>query len=624
MGPLSFQNRRMNRSSKTMLGSVRWRVALSAILTAFPLLIPGTAIGLAQNPPIQYVLDLRKPASHLVSVTMKVRQVDPGTEFQIPTWNNLYQIRDFVRNVQDVQAECRGRPTPLRRVDTNTWASGDRCSSLELHYEVYANRDDVFSAVLDSRHAFLNFALLLFYLPHERKRPVSARFLLPEGWKLITMLDDGPAPGEYQAPDYDRLVDSPAEAGNFQQYDYVQNGATYRIVVDGDQSLYSPERLLGVLQKITVTETDLMQDVPFKRYTFMFFFPPKGSGGMEHRNGAAISIPAADMRAGLESLEDISAHEFFHLWNVKRIRPQGLEPIDYIHGNDTSDLWFSEGVTSMFAEVVQLRSGLIHKRQFYAHLAEEINQLRARPARQFESAAESGREAWLEKYPDYSRPERSISYYNKGELLGYLLDLGIRHGSDNRYSLDDLMRWLNNNFAKRGALFTDTDLEIGISHFAPQFPVKMFFRECINGPGDLDYAKYLAYAGLGLRTETKVVPDLGFQSLQGFMGPIHVELVVPGSPAQKAGIQSGDVVLKMDGVVLPVTPERELIYLKPGEKVTFTVQRGAKVLDIGFLLGSRKATIYQVIELPTSSRAQLAVRTGWLKGETGKGTAAGD
>lgn len=612
----------MKRSFKIIFEGTRWQVVLSAVLVAFLVLISGAATGFAQNQPVRYLLDLRTPASHLVRVTMTVPQVGPGTEFQFPTWNNLYQIRDFVRDVQDVRAECLGRPAPLHRVDINTWASDNSCSDLMIHYEVYANQDDVFSAVLDSRHAFLNFALLLFYLPHKCKRPVRVKFLLPNGWKLVTMLDDGPRPGGYQAPDYNRLVDSPAEAGKFQQYDYVQKGATYRVVVDGDAGLYSPERLIQVLKKITATETDLMQEVPFKRYTFMFFFPPKGSGGMEHWNGTAISIPASEMREGLENLEGISAHEFFHLWNVKRIRPRGLEPIDYIHGNDTSDLWFSEGVTSMYAEVVLLRSGLIHKKQFYAHLTQEINELRARPARQFESAAESGREAWLEKYPDYSRPERSISYYNKGELLGYLLDLGIRHASDNRYSLDDLMRWLNINFANRGRFFTDADLESAISHLAPRFPVKAFFHKCVDGTGDLDYSKYLAYAGLQLKSETKVVPDLGFRSLQGFTGPIQVESVDPGSPAEKAGIRAGDVLLKINGVVLPVIPERELIYLKPGQKVTFTVQRGTKVLEIAFPLGSRNVTIYQVEEIPNATRAQLAVRDGWLKGKTGKGVAA--
>jgi predicted metalloprotease with PDZ domain len=614
----------MKQSFKTAIAALRWQHTMPAVLAAFNLLIAGAVIGRAQNPPVQYLLDLRKPASHLVRVTMNVPQAGPGTEFQIPAWNNLYQIRDFVRNVQDVQAECQGRPAPLQRKGINTWASVEQCSNLELQYAVYANQDNVYSAILDRRHAFLNFALLLFYLPHERKRPVRVKFLLPEEWKLVTMLDDGPAPGEYQAPDYDRLVDSPAEAGKLQEYDYVQKGAEYRVVVDGNQNLYFAKRLVEVLKKITATETDLMQEVPFKRYTFMFFFPPRDSGGMEHRNGTAISIPGAQMRTGLNNLESVSAHEFFHLWNVKRIRPQGLEPIDYIHGNDTSDLWFSEGVTSMYAEVTLLRSGLIDKSEFYAHLAAEIDQLRSRPARHFQSAEESGREAWLEKYPDYFRPERSISYYNKGELLGYLLDLGIRHASDNGHGLDDLMRRLDQDFARRGRFFTDADLENIVTRLAPAFPVREFFRRNIRGTRDLDYAKYLGYAGLALKTETKEVPDLGFQSLQGFIGPIHVESVVPGSNADKAGIQSGDVLLKMDGVELPVTPERELIYFKPGQKVTFTVQRGAKVLEIGFLMGSKNALVYKVEEMPHATRAQLALRKGWLRGETRKGRPAGN
>jgi predicted metalloprotease with PDZ domain len=612
----------MKKSFKTVTVSLPRRQTVPALLAAFNLFVAGVALGLAQNLPVQYLLDLQSSASHLVRVTMHVQQASQGTEFQIPTWNNLYQIRDFVRNVQDVQGQCGDRPTPLQRVDINTWASVEACPDLEIHYNVYANQDSVFSAVLDRRHAFMNFALLLFYMPHERQRPVRVRFLLPEGWKVATMLDSGPTPGEYQAPDYDRLVDSPAEAGEFQEYEYVQKGAVYRIVVDGALNLYSPKRLVAVLKKITSTETALMQDVPFNRYTFMFFFPEKGAGGMEHRNGTAISIAADQMRTGLDNLESTAAHEFFHLWNVKRIRPQGFEPIDYIHGNDTSDLWFSEGVTSTCGQLALLRSGLVDRKQFYAHLAEEINQLKSRPARYFQSAEEAGREAWLEKYADYARPERSISYYNKGELLGYLLDLGIRHASDNRYSLDDLMRQLNRDFARHGRYFSDGDLENIIAQLAPAFPVREFFSRNIEMPGDLNYEKYLGYAGLGLKAETKEAPDLGFDSLQAFTGPIQVESVVPNSNAERAGIQSGDVLLKMNGVDLPVTPDRELIYFKPGQKVTFDVQRGAKVLKIGFLLGSKKETVYDVGEIPSATPGQLALRSGWLKGESAKASAA--
>ena len=623
-GEQPLQNRRMKKSFKAMIKAIRWRLALPAIAGVLALLCAASAFGGVPSSPVRYLLDLSKPDAHLVRVTMSVPQAGEGLEFQFPAWNNLYQIRDFVRDVQDVQAECNGAPAPLRRVDINTWATGKPCSNLELHYAVYANQSNVFSGVLDSHHAFLNFALLLFYLPQQRQRPVRVRFLLPEAWKLVTMLKDGSAPGEYQALDYDRLADSPAEAGHFQQYDYVQKGALYRIVVYGNQDLYSSRHLVDVLKKITATETALMQDVPFKRYTFMFFFPRRGGGGMEHRDGTAIGIPADDMRAGLGSLEGTAAHEFFHLWNVKRIRPQGLEPIDYIHGNDTRDLWFSEGVTSMYAEVVLLRAGLISKKQFYAHLAGEISKLRSRPARFYQSAEESGREAWLEKYPDYFRPARSISYYNKGELLGYLLDLAIRHASDNRYGLDDLMRRLDRNFAKRGRFFTDSDLESIITNLAPRFSCKAFFRRDVDGTGNLDYAKYLGYAGLLLKTEKKEVPDLGFKSLQSFIGPIHVESVASGSNAEKAGLRPGDILLKMDGVDLPVTPDRELIYFRPGQKVTFTVERGGKTGKISLLLGSKMATVYQVAKMANPTRAQLAVRAGWLKGKTRKNPVAGN
>jgi predicted metalloprotease with PDZ domain len=606
---------------QSITGRGKRRKLLLSFLAAVNLLFVGAAFGRPQKPPVSYLLDMRNPDSHLVQVTMGVQMAVKGTEFQFPAWSNLYQIRDFVRDVQDVRATCKGSPTDLDRVDINTWKSVKSCSDLELHYAVYANQDNVFSAVLDSRHAFLNFALLLFYLPQDRSRPVTVKFLLPEDWKLVTMLDDGPAAGEFQATNYDRLADSPAEAGEFQEYDYVQKGATYRIVVDGSQDLYSPKLLVEMLEKITATETALMQDVPFKRYTFMLFFPPTGGGGMEHRNGTAIAVPAAQMRTGLDDLESIAAHEFFHLWNVKRIRPQGLEPIDYIHGNDTSDLWFSEGVTNTYAELVLLRSGLINEKQFYAHISRAINELQSRPARNFQSAEESGREAWLEKYSDYFRPERSISYYNKGELLGYLLDLGIRHASGNRNSLDDLMRRLDQDFARRGRFFTDSDLESIVRGLAPSFPIREFFRTDIDGTQGLDYNKYLGYAGLTLKAETKNVPDLGFESLQSFIGPIHVESVVPGSNADKAGIEPGDVILKMDGVELPVVPERELIFFKPGQKVSFTVQRGAKTREIEFALGAKSATVYKVEESPRPTHSQLIVCNGWLKGETTGGPA---
>ena len=182
---------------------------------------------------------------------------------------------------------------------------------------------------------------------------------------------------------------------------------------------------------------------------------------------------------------------------MKRIRPQSLEPIDYVHGNDTRDLWFCEGVTSAYGNLALLRAGLISRDTFYARLGSAIEALQSRPARFFQSAEESGLEAWFEKYPDYLRPERSISYYNKGELLGFLLDLALRHATRNGAGLDDVMRRLNREFARPGRYYTDEDLRRVIAQVAPGFSgLEAFFADYVRGTRELDYDTFLGYAGM--------------------------------------------------------------------------------------------------------------------------------
>ena len=217
-----------------------------------------------------------------------------------------------------------------------------------------------------------------------------------------------------------------------------------------------------------------------------------------------VSAYSPYLRSHWDHFEEVAAHEFFHLWNVKRIRPQRLEPIDYVHGNDTRDLWFSEGVTNTYAELFLLRAGLISRPTFYARLAAAIGTLEDRPARFFQSAEESGLEAWFEKYYDYARPQRSISYYNKGELLGFLLDLALRHATANQAGLDDAMRRLNDEFARRCHSFTDSDLRLVLAQVAPNFSgLDLFFRDYVQGTRELDYATYLGYAGLEVEGERR-------------------------------------------------------------------------------------------------------------------------
>jgi len=493
------------------IGKRKSKISNRAVILGSFFLLPWlAAFAFGASPPIQYQVDLRSPASNHVEVVMVVAEASPSTEFQFPAWNNLYQIRDFARNIEQLTAECDGEKEQLTRVDLNTWRSpAKQCGKLSLHYSVYVAGAAPFSSEVDSTHGLLNFATLLFYLPKERGRAAHVKLLLPAGWRVASLLTED-ADG-FLAANYDVLVDSPVEAGQFQDYSFAQNGATYRVVVHGDPKDYAADRLLASLSKITATETTLMRDVPFSRYTFILHFPreeggggfvphfprEEGGGGMEHRYGTVITVRAKGLREHWESLEAVAAHEFFHLWNVKRIRPQSLEPIDYVHGNDTRDLWFCEGVTSTYGELALLRAGLISRQAFYAHLGSAMATLQSRPARFFQSVEQSGLEAWFEKYNDYFRPERSISYYNKGELLGFLLDLALRHATGNAAGLDDVMRRLNEDFARPGRYYTEEDLRREIVQVAPSFAgLEGFFSDYVRGTRELDYATYLGYAGL--------------------------------------------------------------------------------------------------------------------------------
>jgi predicted metalloprotease with PDZ domain len=582
----------------------------------------------AASQPISYLLDLRHPPTHRMAVTMTVAQAPPATQIQFPAWNALYQIRDFVRGVQHVTAQCDGRPDKLLRVDLNTWRStAEPCATLEVRYDVYINEEGIFSSVLNQDHCYMNLAMLLFYLPQEREREAHIRFLLPGGWMLATLLDDGKKPGEYAAPNYDALVDSPAEAapaprsateGPLHEFSYVQNGATYRAVVYADPADYSPDRLLASLQKITAAETALMHDVPFSRYTFILHFPRgPGGGGMEHKNGAAISVPANRLRSDWGSFESVAAHEFFHAWNVKRVRPQNLEPVDYIHGNDTRDLWFSEGVTSTYGDLTLLRAGLIPRQEFYRRLGDEIRNLQQRPARLWQSVEESGREAWLEKYPDYHRPERSISYYNKGELVGFLLDLAIRHSTGGQHSLDDVMRGLNTDFAQRGRFFTQSDLRAMIAGIAPTFTgLDEFFHDYVEGTAELDYGAYLGFAGLRVVSAPANQAAPGFRLLHQDGETFEARSVDPDGNAGRAGLKNGDTLVQMNGRAVTGATQDELDQMNPSQKLQLRVRRGSQTLKIKFSLGTRQETEYRIEEIPAATAEQLEVRAGWLQDRT--------
>jgi predicted metalloprotease with PDZ domain len=497
----------MNHSSRAGALSRAYWLYFRALLLLLVLAVPAAG-------QIEYHVSLAKPDQHTFHVTMFVPTNGKGLTVALPAWNALYQVRDFAYRVRNVRAgllPIGNRHCVVRKIDKQTWQIPNPAScllrdatELPIRYSVTWDDPGPFNSQLSEHHAFINLAEILMYVPALRTRGVTLVLSnLPAGWHAVSELQSVPSPGSspaFTAPDYDALVDAPVEAGKFQEFEFDSGGAHFRVIVDASDWNDSKEgRLEEALRRITTCELRLMGgppfDMPRKEYTFFFHIGPNadvGGGGMEHANSTAIAATSVERAAA------IAAHEFFHAWNVKRIRPQSLEPVDYTKEQYTRALWFAEGVTSTYAAYTLERTGLWSKKQFYADLASQICELDSRPARLWQSVEESSLDAWFEKYDAYNAPDRSISYYNKGQIVGVLLDLAIRDATGNRKSLDDVMRRMNDEYARAGKFYNGSE---GIRAAVEEVSGKSFrdfFRRYVSGAGEIPYNDFLAVAGLRL------------------------------------------------------------------------------------------------------------------------------
>jgi len=367
-----------------------------------------------------------------------------------------------------------------------------------------------------------------------------------------------------------------------------------------------------------------MNDRPFDSYMFLYHFPrgPAG-GGMEHAYSTAIDFNSDALAHDPERLAGLTAHEFFHLWNVKRIRPRTLEPVDYTKENYTRALWFSEGVTSTVEGVIQLRAGLLDEKRYLERLGGEITELERRPAHLTQSAEDSSLDAWLEGDAYYRRPERSISYYNKGELLGVALDLAIREATHDQASLRELLQRMNQNYAKKGRFFLDSDGVREAAEAVSHADLAPFFAKYVAGTEELPWDDFFRGVGLKVVTETSTVPDAGFMASRNFDGPMSVGAVTAGSDAERAGLQVGETIVEIQGKAAGQESRQELARLAPGDTVTLKVRgrRGAE-RELKWKVGSRQEILYQVKDLESVTSEQRARRAAWLKGEAEAGATA--
>jgi predicted metalloprotease with PDZ domain len=595
-------------------------------LAVYAAILALSSASLAQSPAaVSYTISLASPEQHLVDVQVFLPEGPAQRELQLPVWNALYQIRDFAQYVNWVRAKDRaGHPLPLGELNMSCWQIQGAEHGAIVEYEIYLDAPGPFNAQLNPHHAFFNLAQLLMYPVDARSAPLQVRFShLPDRWHIATPLAATSA-DEFTAPNYDRLVDSPVEIGDFQESDFDEGGGHYRVVVDADSSDYSMARIVAALRKIVAAATSWMNDRPFDTYMFIYHFPrgPAG-GGMEHAFSTAIDVGAGAMRQSLDAFSSVTAHEFFHLWNVKRIRPQTLEPVDYTKENYTRALWFSEGVTSTVEGTIQLRAGLLDERQYLLRLGEQISELERRPAHLTQSAEDSSLDAWLEGYSYYRRPERSVSYYNKGELLGVLLDLEVRELSHGRASLREVMQWMNENYARKGSFFNDSAGVREAAEAVTHANLDSFFAKYVAGTEEIPWNDFFRSVGLRIEALPNTVSDAGFTASRNFDAPMTVGAVTAGSEAEQAGLRLGDTIVELQGKPAGQESREELSRLNPGDTLTVKVRsrRGAD-RELKFKVGSRQELSYELRDLDQVTAQQRARRIAWLKGEAQNSTDA--
>ncbi len=586
-------------------------LALAALLTATSIAQQTTA-----KEGIAYTVRLKDAGRHLLEIQIQIPPGAPTHDLQLPVWNATYQIRDFSQYVNSIHATSpSGYPLKVTAIDKSRWRVEGAESGAEVDYEIVASDSGPFGAEFNSRHAFFNLAEILMYPVDARSTTMYVKYAeVPKSWKAATALPGDLASG-FTAESYDRLVDSPIELSAFQESDFDENGAHYRIIVDADNDPVSLAELTSTVRRITAAETAWMDDRPFDNFLFIYHFPGAGGGGMEHAYSTAITLNPQYVSEHPDVLADVTAHEFFHLWNVKRIRPQSLEPIDYTRENYTRALWFCEGVTTTAGEYSLLRAGLMDEQRFLAHLSATIADLEHRPAHLTQSAEESSLDAWLEKYPYYLTPERSISYYDKGELLGVLLDLKLREETHGAKSLRDLFQWMNENYAKRGRFFSDSEGVRLAAETISGADFKPFFEKYVAGTEEIPWDQFFRAVGLRLAQVTTQVAQPGFMTTSNFDESPVVTSVDANSEAARAGLAVSDVVLEVNGQPAQRDLVIKLARMAPGTVIHLTVRGEHGERELQWPLAGSEQTELKFEDVPDVTAGQMARRNAWLRGE---------
>ncbi|MGC8667277.1 MAG: M61 family metallopeptidase [Chthonomonadales bacterium] len=570
---------------------------------------------------IRYNVDASNPATHTLHITMHVPAAAGGvTDLAIPAWTpGYYQILDFSKDIRNLCATDKdGKTLRVEQPNALTWRISSP-SSFRVDYDVNAVEPGFgfFRCHADAHSTYINGAAAFLYVINGADRPCTLTIRVPNGWRVVAPLDPlGPVRSssqgtlaEYQAQNYEDLIDAPIQSGDLEQLDFRVSEVPFSVVLVG-QSPVDRGALEDTIRRIAGAGMKLFGSVPFKRYVFIIHFAVGSfGGGLEHRASCVLNVPSAPSNPA-HPWAALIAHEYFHAWNVKRIRPVGLGPFDLSTKVRTPSLWFAEGVTDYYSQVLLRMANLTTPEEFLGEMARRIELFDTNPAHLRISAEEASRRAWEGGSMGYG----GLDYYIAGSVLGFMLDIEIRAATAGRRSLDDVMRLLDHDYGSANRAYPETAILDAVNKVAGR-DLSALYNRCIKAPARISWNEVLGRAGLALGGPDHPEPYLGVVCPLDGGSPAVVEAVDGASPAAQAGIQPGDVLAAMDGAPVNAASIRDAVArLQPGQSVVMTVKRGMEEAQITVRVGSRSSD-GRLLLLPDADPVTLRIRDGLLRKE---------
>lgn len=590
-----------------------------AFTTAF--MLCSLVVFAQQKDTIHFTVTMQQPENHLLHVTMKYHNTGSNiVNFKMPQWTTgYYQIMNYANNVSNFIAQDNLQNTlQWSKANGNTWTvKTSNTDTVILSYDVLADSAFVATSFIDTSHAYIITSATFMYVDKHLQTAASISVDPYEKWNRVATGLDAVAGKQYQytAPDFDVLYDCPILAGNLEELPAFNVNGVSHCFIGYQLGSFDKGTFMADLKRIVEAGVNIIHDIPYKHYTFLGIGP--GNGGIEHLTSSSLSFKGAALNTdeGRKKMLSFIAHEYFHTYNVKRIRPIELGPFDYDKGSETKQLWISEGWTVYYEYLLLKRSEIISDTELYSYLRGSLRAYETQPGRHFQSLAQASENTWSDGPFGRKGDEinKTISYYDKGPIVALMLDFAIRNATQNKQSLDDVLRSLYNTFYKqKNRGFTEAEFWNTCTQIAGK-PITEI-HDYVYTTKELNYAKYFAYGGLHIDTTTSVLAGaytgLHCKTMRDTLTVVSVD---GQSPAWQAGVRMGATIISTNGQPATLNAIETIEKNESaGTKLSLIINQKTTNKTVTIVVAKKLDRSFVITPLKEANPLQASIRKSWL------------